>query len=46
MIKYGVIAVEDLVHDLRTWSTLYVSGRMQKPVRTLPARCLHRHRLT
>ncbi|SPQ96998.1 Phosphatidate cytidylyltransferase, mitochondrial [Plasmodiophora brassicae] len=31
MIKYGVIAVEDLVHDLRTWSTLYVSGRMQKP---------------
>lgn len=42
--KYGVVAVEDLVHDLLTWDNLYLSGRMQKPVRLLstPSNRLHR----
>jgi len=31
-IKYGVISEEDLLHDLSTWQTLYLSGRLQKPV--------------
>mmetsp|Transcript_1807 Transcript_1807/g.5480 ORF Transcript_1807/g.5480 Transcript_1807/m.5480 type:complete len:351 (+) Transcript_1807:79-1131(+) len=34
-IKYGVITLSDLLDDLREWRTLYVSGRMQKPVRIL-----------
>ncbi len=32
MIKYGVISVDNLVHDLTSWDTLYVSGRLHKPV--------------
>lgn len=32
-MKYGVIEEADLVRDLHEWSTLYVSGRMHKPVR-------------
>ena len=32
VIKYGVISKEHLVEDLRHWTTLFVSGRMQKPV--------------
>lgn len=33
--KYGVIATRDLEHDLRHWESLYLSGRMQKPIRVL-----------
>ena len=32
MVKYGVISAADLRRDLEEWSTLYVSGRMHKPV--------------
>ena len=32
MVKYGVIASAELRRDLQEWSTLYVSGRMHKPV--------------
>lgn len=32
-MKYGVMSRDALLHDLRTWSYLYVAGRMHKPVR-------------
>jgi hypothetical protein len=32
VIKYGVIEVQHLVKDLEDWSSLYIGGRMQKPV--------------
>ena len=35
LIKYGVVETDALVDDLRHWRTLYMSGRMQKPVRVL-----------
>ncbi|GAQ84695.1 hypothetical protein KFL_002010110 [Klebsormidium nitens] len=35
LIKYGVIDVARLTHDLQTWESLYISGRMHKPVRML-----------
>ena len=31
-VKYGVIAMDKLRHDLLEWDSLYVSGRLQKPV--------------
>jgi len=34
-IKYGVVSVRRLEHDLRTWDTLYLSGRLHKPVTVL-----------
>ncbi|EGC35374.1 hypothetical protein DICPUDRAFT_152302 [Dictyostelium purpureum] len=34
--KYGVIEYRDLVDDLKNWRSLYVSGRMQKPIYNLP----------
>ncbi|XP_023340058.1 phosphatidate cytidylyltransferase, mitochondrial isoform X2 [Eurytemora carolleeae] len=37
LIKYGVIFTEDLVQDLTDWTTLYVSGRLHKPVNILEA---------
>jgi translocator assembly and maintenance protein 41 len=33
LIKYGVVSTKTLCEDLRTWKTLYLSGRMHKPVR-------------
>ena len=33
-IKYGVVTMDDLCKDLIEWQTLYLSGRMHKPVST------------
>ncbi|KAK7206610.1 MMP37-like protein [Myxozyma melibiosi] len=35
VIKYGVISIERLTQDLLSWDTLYVSGRLHKPVKIL-----------
>jgi len=35
LIKYGVISTDAIREDLQHWSSLYVSGRMHKPVRVL-----------
>lgn len=32
MIKYGVIGTQLLYDDLQYWDSLYIAGRMQKPV--------------
>ncbi|KAJ1597495.1 hypothetical protein NDA14_001817 [Ustilago hordei] len=32
LVKYGIMSVDDLCDDLLDWETLYVSGRMHKPV--------------
>ena len=31
-LKYGVTSVDNLIDDLTNWSTMYLSGRMQKPL--------------
>lgn len=35
MIKYGVVLIDDLCEDLLNWNTLYLAGRMHKPVKIL-----------
>uniref|UniRef100_A0A3Q3WWA1 Phosphatidate cytidylyltransferase, mitochondrial n=1 Tax=Mola mola TaxID=94237 RepID=A0A3Q3WWA1_MOLML len=35
IIKYGVISTESLIDDLMHWKTLYVAGRLHKPVKML-----------
>ncbi|KAF7249688.1 Phosphatidate cytidylyltransferase, mitochondrial [Varanus komodoensis] len=35
VIKYGVISTDVLLEDLLHWKTLYVAGRLQKPVKIL-----------
>lgn len=35
LIKYGIISTKTLCEDLLTWNTLYLSGRMHKPVKIL-----------
>ncbi|KAG2197992.1 hypothetical protein INT47_004959, partial [Mucor saturninus] len=34
-IKYGVVSIEKLCKDLIDWETLYLAGRMHKPVKIL-----------
>lgn len=34
-IKYGVVSIEKLCNDLIDWETLYLAGRMHKPVKIL-----------
>ncbi|KAI9308994.1 mitochondrial matrix Mmp37 [Cunninghamella echinulata] len=35
MIKYGVVSIDKLCRDLIDWETLYLAGRMHKPVKIL-----------
>lgn len=35
LIKYGVTSIDNLVNDLSTWDSLYLAGRLQKPVKIL-----------
>lgn len=35
MIKYGVVHLDTLAKDLTEWNTLYLAGRLQKPVKIL-----------
>lgn len=35
VVKYGVISVDTLVKDLMDWETLYMAGRMHKPINVL-----------
>lgn len=34
-IKYGIISTSSLLQDLTDWTTLYVAGRLHKPVRLI-----------
>lgn len=35
LIKYGVVSIDTLTRDLREWDTLYLAGRLHKPVKIL-----------
>ncbi|KAH8553362.1 mitochondrial matrix Mmp37-domain-containing protein [Umbelopsis sp. PMI_123] len=35
VIKYGVVSIDRLCKDLLDWETLYIAGRMHKPVKIL-----------
>ena len=35
LIKYGVVSMHHLTRDLEEWETLYLAGRLQKPVNVL-----------
>ncbi|KAK3846456.1 MAG: mitochondrial matrix Mmp37 [Linnemannia gamsii] len=35
MIKYGVVSIDTLCNDLLNWETMYLSGRLHKPVKIL-----------
>ena len=35
LIKYGVVNLDTLCKDLSEWNTMYIAGRLQKPVKIL-----------
>ena len=35
LVKYGVVNLDTLCRDLSEWDTLYIAGRLQKPVKIL-----------
>lgn len=35
MVKYGVVNIDNLCRDLSEWTTLYMAGRLHKPVKIL-----------
>ncbi|KAK4939080.1 Mitochondrial translocator assembly and maintenance protein 41 [Elasticomyces elasticus] len=35
LIKYGVVNLDTMCKDLSEWNTLYIAGRLQKPVKIL-----------
>ena len=35
LIKYGVVQIDTLCSDLKNWDTLYLAGRLQKPVKII-----------
>ena len=35
LVKYGVVNLDTLCKDLSEWNTLYIAGRLQKPVKIL-----------
>ncbi|KAJ3360219.1 Mitochondrial translocator assembly and maintenance protein 41 [Allomyces javanicus] len=35
MVKYGVVGIDRLCSDLTEWDTLYLAGRMHKPIQVL-----------
>jgi translocator assembly and maintenance protein 41 len=35
MVKYGVVNIETLCRELSEWNSLYIAGRMHKPVKIL-----------
>ncbi|KAJ0424799.1 mitochondrial matrix Mmp37-domain-containing protein [Aspergillus carlsbadensis] len=35
LIKYGVVNIDTLCNDLSQWNSLYLAGRLQKPVKIL-----------
>jgi translocator assembly and maintenance protein 41 len=35
LIKYGVVNLDTLCHDLSEWNSLYIAGRLHKPVKIL-----------
>ena len=41
LMKYGIISTQALQNDLNTWSSFYISGRMQKPVAWIEGHAMH-----